>query len=124
MEIQILGVLFVIILISLFSPNICYIIHKRFFVWREDVVKSSIIFESSGDWISVNQSHPEDDELKLVWFAKATYFPDITVGRYQLAWWDGERWGNTKSDDIENNHDYMVVTHWKVLVEPKLVDHK
>jgi hypothetical protein len=78
-------------------------------------------WKSSGDWISVNERYPDDVELKLVWFAKATHFPDITVGRHQLAWWDGERWGNTKSDDIENNPDYMVVTHWKVLDEPKII---
>jgi len=87
---------------------------------HEDVIrllKEAFVAGKLSSWVKESDRKPDDDELKLVWFAKATHFPDLSYGGCELAWWDGKHWGDTKHDNIENNADYMLVTHWTNLPE-------
>ena len=82
---------------------------------HEDVIrllKEAFIAGKLSSWIKESDRKPDDGDLKLVWFAKATHFPDLSSGMCKFAWWDGKHWGNGDKEDIENNNNYMVVTHW------------
>lgn len=98
-------------IVSSVDPNLLYRNRKEYF---ESLVEEGIKWgqQNNNCWVSVDHKKPYDNNLKIIWFAKATHFPDLSYGGINLAWWNGEHWANLNSNNIEDNPDYMVVTHW------------
>lgn len=70
-------------------------------------------------WISVEEQLPSldwdaDAEVLIYGCKWGDYKKDIN-GQQIVASWDGKKWSSYRRQNLENNSDYWVVTHWKPL---------